>query len=287
MMIDTHCHIHFKSFNDNRDEVVARSKEKGMILNLVGTQQSTSKRGVEMAEKYDWMYATIGLHPIHEHEVDVEEEDTNFTSRGEVFDPEFYSELAKHPKVIAIGETGLDRWHIPKTESEEKILEVQRAVFRQHYEVALENNLPLVMHVRDAHDQMLELLEQIKKEKGSLISGVVHCYTGNLMQAERYLELGFYLGFTGVVTFPPKKTDPAPQIELEKVIENIPFDRILVETDAPFLAPQAYRGKQSEPWMVEEVIKKFASVRGLNFDDMSSQIYRNTLDLFTRIKLTT
>lgn len=284
MMIDTHCHLQFKSFEQNRDEVIVRCREKGMILNLVGTQQSTSKKGVEMAEQYDWMYATIGLHPIHEHEVDVEEEDTSFTSRGEIFDPAFYSALAKHSKVIAIGETGLDRFHIPKDASEQEILDTQRNVFRQHYDVAAENNLPLVMHVRDAHDEMLELLQTIKQEKGNLISGVVHCYTGNWAQAEKYLELGFNLGFTGVVTFPPKKTNPTPQLELEKVIELIPLDRILVETDAPYLAPNPYRGKQSEPWMIEEVIKKFASVRGLDFDEMTGIIYQNTLNLFTRIK---
>ncbi|HRH23079.1 MAG TPA: TatD family hydrolase [Candidatus Magasanikbacteria bacterium] len=285
MMIDTHCHIHFKAFENNRDEVIARAKEKNMILNLVGTQESTSKKGVDMAEKYDWMYATIGLHPIHIHEVDVYEETTNFTSRGEDFNPEFYRELAKNPRVIAVGETGLDRFHIPKDQSEKDILAAQSDVFRKHYDVAEESGLPLVMHVRDAHDEMIDLLQQIKKEKGSLIRGVVHCYTGNWAQAEKYLELGFNLGFTGVVTFPAKKTNPEPQLELEKVVANIPLDRILVETDAPFLAPQAYRGEQCEPWMVEEVIKKFAAVRGKTIDEMTSQINQNTLHLFTRIKL--
>ena len=284
MMIDTHCHIHFKAFENNRDEVIARCKEKQVILNLVGTQQSTSKNGVLLAEKYDWMYATVGLHPIQIHEVDVFEETTNFTSRGEDFDSDFYRELAKHPKVIAIGETGLDRFHIPKGEPEELFLQKQAEVFRKHYDIAEEAEIPLVMHIRDAHDEMIALLKEIKKEKGSLIRGVVHCYTGNWRQAEEYLNLGFNLGFTGVVTFPPKKTNPEPQLELEKVVENIPLDRILVETDAPFLAPQAYRGEQCEPWMVEEVIKKFATTRQLSFDELIGQINKNTLNLFTRIK---
>lgn len=284
MMIDTHCHIHFKAFENNRDEVIARSKEKDMILNLVGTQQSTSKKGVELAEKYDWMYATIGLHPIQIHEVDVYEETTNFTSRGEDFNPEFYRELAKHPKVIGVGETGLDRFHIPKDQSEELILSAQKEVFRKQYAVAEEFGLPLVMHVRDAHDEMIALLEDIKKEKGSLIRGVVHCYTGNWTEAEKYLELGFNLGFTGVVTFPAKKNNPEPQLELERVLQNIPLNRILVETDAPFLAPQAYRGEQCEPWMVEEVLKKFAVVKNMNIDEMTAQINKNTLELFSKIK---
>ncbi len=283
MMIDTHCHIHFKAFENNRGEVIARSKDKQMILNLVGTQQSTSKNGVLLAEQYDWMYATIGLHPIQIHEVDVYEETTNFTSRGENFDPAFYRELAQHPKVIAVGETGLDRFHLPKDEPEEMYLERQKNVFRQHYAIAEEFGLPLVMHVRDAHEEMIALLKEIKKEKGSLIRGVVHCYTGNWRQAEAYLSLGFNLGFTGVVTFPPKKTNPEPQLELEKVIANIPLDRILVETDAPFLAPQAYRGEQCEPWMVEEVVKKFALARDMSMEQMTDHINHNTFELFQKI----
>ncbi len=285
MMIDTHCHIHFKAFENNRDDVIARSKEKQMILNLVGTQQSTSKNGVLLAEKYDWMYATIGLHPIQIHEVDVYEETTNFTSRGEDFDPVFYRELAQHPKVIAVGETGLDRFHLPKDEPEELYLERQKKVFRQHYAIAEEFGLPLVMHVRDAHDEMIMLLKEIREEKGELIPGVVHCYTGNWSQAEQYLELGFNLGFTGVVTFPPKKTNPTPQIELEEVLRNMPPDRILVETDAPFLAPQAYRGEQCEPWMVEEVLKKFSLIRDVAVDEITRQVNENTLRLFTKIKV--
>lgn len=284
-MIDTHCHIHFKAFENNRDDVIARSKEKQMILNLVGTQQSTSKNGVLLAEKYDWMYATIGLHPIQIHEVDVYEETTNFTSRGEDFDPVFYRELAQHPKVIAVGETGLDRFHLPKDEPEELYLERQKKVFRQHYAIAEEFGLPLVMHVRDAHDEMIMLLKEIREEKGELIPGVVHCYTGNWSQAEQYLELGFNLGFTGVVTFPPKKTNPTPQIELEEVLRNMPPDRILVETDAPFLAPQAYRGEQCEPWMVEEVLKKFSLIRDVAVDEITRQVNENTLRLFTKIKV--
>lgn len=285
-MIDTHCHIHFKAFENNRDDVIARSKEKQMILNLVGTQQSTSKNGVLLAEKYDWMYATIGLHPIQIHEVDVYEETTNFTSRGEDFDPVFYRELAQHPKVIAVGETGLDRFHLPKDEPEELYLEHQKKVFRQHYAIAEEFGLPLVMHVRDAHDEMIAFLKEIREEKGKLIPGVVHCYTGNWSQAEQYLELGFNLGFTGVVTFPPKKTNPTPQIELEEVLRNMPPDRILVETDAPFLAPQAYRGEQCEPWMVEEVLKKFSLIREVAVDEITRQVNENTLRLFTKIKIT-
>lgn len=283
MIIDTHSHLHFKAFEHNHADVIARCAEKGMILNLVGTQQSTSKNAITLAEQYDWMYATIGLHPIQIHEVDVYEETTNFTSRGEEFDPEFYRQLAKHSRVIAVGETGLDRFHLPKDKPESEYLERQKKVFRQHYNIAEEFGLPLVLHVRDAHDDMIELLKEIKQEKGSLIRGVVHCYTGNWTHAEHYLELGFNLGFTGVVTFPPKKTNPEPQLQLEEVLKRIPLDRILVETDAPFLAPQAYRGEQCEPWMVEEVVKKIAHLREISIEDMEHLLYRNTLDLFTKI----
>jgi len=283
MMIDTHCHIQFTAFDSNRDEVLARCRERGVIMNLVGTQRDTSEAAVRMASEHDIIYATVGLHPIHEYEVPVVEESTTFTSRGEVFDPVYYRELASHPKVIAIGETGLDKYHIPDTVSEDEVLAVQRQIFRAHYDLASELGLPLVLHVRDAHDEMIALLSSIKTETRQLVPGVVHCFTGTHAHARAYLDLGFYLGFTGIITFPPKKTDPTPQLELIRTIQDCPLDRILVETDAPFLAPQAYRGKTAEPWMVEEVIKKIAEIREMSVDDVMRIVEENSRRLFPKM----
>ena len=281
MIIDSHCHLQFKAFDDNRDEVIARSIEKGVIMNTIGTQMSTSKKAVALAEQYDEVYATVGLHPIQNKKVKVEEESTMFVARGEEFDTEYYRQLIKgSEKVIAVGETGLDAFHVPKDVDLNAIFDDQWAVFLKHVALAEEFSIPVVIHVRDAHDEMIERLREMDKAPRA----VVHCYTGNWEQAQAYLDLGFYLGFTGVVTFPPKKTNPAPQIALNEVVENVPLDRILVETDAPFLAPQAYRGKQSEPWMTDEVIKHIAEVRGVPYEEMRKHTVQNTTQLFTRMK---
>ncbi|NCO04615.1 MAG: TatD family hydrolase [Candidatus Magasanikbacteria bacterium] len=283
MIIDTHCHIQFKAFDEDRNEVLKRCQEKNIIMNAVGTQQTTSQLAVALAEQHENIYATIGLHPIQEHKVQVEEEQDNFMSRGEVFDIDYYDKLARHPKVIAIGETGLDKYHIPKDKTQEDIFAVQKDIFLQHIKLANKHDLPLVIHIREAHEEMIALLSEIK-QKGITIKGVVHCFTGNWTQAQIYLDAGLYLGFTGVVTFPPKKTDPKPQEELQEVIKNIPLDRILVETDAPYLAPQAHRGKRSEPWMTEEVVKWISEYRNISQESLMKQTVDNTKALFTKIK---
>ena len=247
-----------------------------MVLNVVGTQKRTSQLAVRLAEQYDWMYASIGLHPIQEYKTKVVEEHTEFMSRGEVFDEAYYDKLAASPKVIAIGETGLDRFHVPKNEKTEDVMETQKHIFLQHDRLARKYDLPLVIHVRDAHDDMIELLKVKVKNEKLKVRGVIHCYTGNWEQAKEYLDLGLHLGFTGVVTFPPKKTDPKPQHDLLEVLEKMPLDRMVVETDSPYLAPQAYRGKRAEPWMVEEVIKKIAEIRGLRHRHQGAQISATT-----------
>ncbi len=288
MLIDTHAHIQFQAYKDDRDAVVARCRERGMILNLVGTQKDTSRLAVELAEQYDWMYASIATHPIHLHPTHVDEEETHFMSREESFDWDHYGELAKSKKVIGVGETGLDLYHIPKDKTVEEVLAKQTQVFLDHVEFARLHDLPLVIHCRDgspalttgAHDSMIKILKSLKRE----IRGTVHCYTSDWAHAEAYLALGLYLGFTGVVTFPPKKLDPTPQLDLLEVVKRVPLDRVVVETDSPYLAPQAYRGQRAEPWMVEEVVKKFAEVRGTSYEEMTGRIEANTRRLFSKIR---
>lgn len=286
-MIDSHCHIQFKAFDDDREEVIKRCLEKQVILNVVGTQKNTSKKAVELTERYENIYATIGLHPIQEHKVKVKEEADDFTSRGEEFDEEFYQELVKSEKVIAIGETGLDKFHIPKDEGLDAVLEKQKQIFLQHYNFAKKHFLPLVIHVRDAHEEMIDLLQSIlgkTSDGGKNGLGVIHCYSGNWQQAKQYLQMGLYLGFTGVLTFPSKKTDPQPQKDLIEVVENMPLNRILVETDAPYLAPQKYRGERSEPWMVEEVVKKIAEIKNLEVGEVQEVVVSNAKKLFSKIQ---
>ncbi|MBT4221382.1 MAG: TatD family hydrolase [Candidatus Magasanikbacteria bacterium] len=281
MIIDTHCHVQFKAYDEDRNDVLRRSFEKGIVLNVVGTQKDTSKKAVELAEAHDNIYATIGLHPIQEHVVKVVEEDTTFQSRGEAFDVTYYDELATSSKVIAVGETGLDKYHIPKDVSAESIFETQQAVFLAHHAFAVRHDLPLVIHVREAHDEMIALLQTLPQP----VKGVVHCFTGNWEQAEAYIGFGLYLGFTGVVTFPPKKTDPNAQLALIDVLHRIPLEKLLVETDSPFLAPQKYRGKRCEPWMVEEVVDFIAHLRGLSVEEVALLSTKNAKTLFSRIQI--
>ena len=280
MLIDTHCHIQFNAYKDDSREVIKRCQEKEMILNCVGSQIDTSRRAVEVAHQYDFIYATIGLHPVHLFTTYVDEGEVVFKTREEKFDYSLYRELAADPKTIAIGECGLELYHLPENIDREVILEQQTKTFLEQYRLAKEFDLPLVIHVRSAHDEMIELLRQI----GEPIKGVIHCFTGNWSQAEQYLALGLHLGFTGVITFPPKKTDPQPQIDLLEVVSKCPLDRMLVETDSPYLAPQAHRGERCEPWMVEEVVKKISELKGMKEEELKEILIKNTINLFKKIK---
>lgn len=283
MIIDTHCHIQFKGQDTDRAEIIKRSRDRGIIFNLVGTQKDTSKKGVLLAMEHDDMYASLGTHPNHLFPTYIDEEESHFMSREEDFDDEYYEEvfnLAPH-KVIGVGECGLDLFHLPPEISVETVLEKQKEVFKKHVAFAIKHDLPLVIHVRDAHNHMIELLKEIELPTRR---GTIHCYTGNWTDAQEYLKLGFYLGFTGVITFPAKKTNPAQQESLWEVIRNMPEDRIVVETDAPYLAPQKFRGERCEPWMTEENVKKIAELRGKLAEEMEAIIFTNTKRLFHKIK---
>lgn len=276
MLFDTHTHIQFEAYKEDREDVLKRSLEKGMMLNMVGTQKDTSRMAVKLAETYENIYASIGTHPIHLHSTHVDEEESSFKSREESFDWDFYTDLYNSSeKIVAVGETGLDLFHIPDDKSPEEVLMKQKEVFLDHVRFADQHTLPLVIHCRDAHDEMIELLKTLPP-----IQGTIHCYTSNWTHAQEYLTLGFYLGFTGVITFPPKKTDPNAQETLLEVVKKAPLDRILVETDAPYLTPHIRRGKRNEPWLVEEVVKKIAEVRGISYEEAERATEENARRLF-------
>lgn len=288
MLFDTHCHLQFRGFDDNREAVIKRCRDKQTIINIVGTQKDTSRAAVELAEKNPEMYATIGLHPIHLFPTHVDEpfgsaqdkEESSFLSRDENFDEKYYTELAKSKKVVAIGETGLDFFHMPKDRSKQEVFQKQKQVFLAQINFAHKHDLPVVIHSRDAHAEMIETLQSL----GRKINGTMHCFAGNWEQAQVYLGLGLHLGFTGVVTFPPKKTNPQAQADLLEVVKKMPLNRILVETDAPYMAPQAYRGQRAEPWMVEEVIKKIAEIRRESVKKIADSVVENAYNLFTKIQ---
>ncbi|PLX28222.1 hypothetical protein C0581_03065 [Candidatus Parcubacteria bacterium] len=290
MLIDSHCHIQLKGYKDDREDVLLRCRKKDVIMNAVGTQKDTSKKAVKISEDNENIYATIGLHPNHLFPMEINGDDYDFVAKAEDFDEDFYRDLVKSKKVIGIGECGIDLFHLPKDVSKEEVLKRQKEIFVKQAIFAKQHDLPLVIHTRDekkqkdgslgmsAHDELIQTLGGLEGARG-----VVHCYTSDWEHAQKYLGMGLYLGFTGVITFPAKKTDPKPQEDLLEVVKKCPLDRILIETDAPYLAPQKYRGKKCEPWMVEEVVKKIAEIKEKDLETVKKQVLLNTKELFTRI----
>jgi TatD DNase family protein len=235
------------------------------------------------AEKYgEGVYASVGLHPVHLHSQHLDEEESSFQTREENFDYEYYKELTRSPKTIAIGECGLDLYRLPEGISKESVLEKQIKVFKEHVRLSYETGLPLAIHVRDAYQEMIDVLKEELALRGEdTVRGVIHCYIGNWYFAEALLKLGLYLGFTGIITFPPKKSDPAAQEALLEVVRRCPLERMVLETDSPYLAPIPYRGKRAEPWMVEEVAKKIAELKGISIGEVRSATTANASKLFT------
>lgn len=263
---DAHTHVHFVAFNEDREEVFNRAKEAGVGMNLVGTQYDTSKSAVEMAESHADVWASIGLHPIHTsksyHDVkELGDGGKEFTSRGEVFDAAKYEELAKSPKVIAIGECGLDYYRL-----DEATKKVQMENFVAQIEMANKLGKPLMLHIRQAYKDSLELLKAHAKVKGD-----VHFFAGDWEVAKQFLDLGFTLSFTGVITFTH---------DYDEVVRNTPLDMLLSETDAPYVTPTPFRGKRNEPMYVEEVVKKIAEIKNLEVESVREQIFLNSQRVF-------
>jgi len=237
-LIDSHAHIDFPQFAEDRDAMLERARQAGVsTLLAIGTGPGPEKLDAALpyAERYDWIFSSIGIHPHEAREA---------TARH--FDE--LARLARHPKVIAWGEIGLDYFydHSPR--------EVQAEVFRAQMELARAAKLPIIIHCRDAWDDCLDMLELHWKPAG--LGGVLHCFTGALDHAKRGLDLGFLISFAGNATYPKAQN-------IREVARELPLGSILIETDAPFLAPQPYRGKRNEPAYVAEVAKTLADVRDL------------------------
>ncbi len=273
--IDIHSHVNFKAFDEDRDEVIRRALDADTWVINVGTQLDTSRKAVEMANQYEeGVYAIVGLHPIHtgasyhdEKELGIGGKD--FTSRGEEFNKEAYRELCKDKKVVAIGECGLDYFRCT-----EESIEKQKKAFIEQIELANEFNKPLMLHIRNqpedkslnAYSDALELLKTYAKVKGD-----VHFFAGTLEDARGFVDFGFTLSFTGVITFTH---------DYDEVIKDIPLDMIMSETDAPYVAPVPYRGKRNEPAYVSEVVKKIAQIKGLPESEVAEAIIANAKRVF-------
>jgi len=274
---DAHTHVQFSAYNDDRDDVMRRALASDVWMMNVGTQRDTSKAAVELAGQYEGAFAAVALHPVHTsrsfhdaQELGGGESAHPFTSRGEVFDVAYYRDLAKHPKVLAIGECGLDYFHFNDDEPESAQIERQKSAFLAHIELAKEIKKPLMIHCRNAFNDVLEM---VAPHVSDLKPGIIHFFTGTPEDARRFLDFGFSFTFGGVVTFPPRKG--RAEGDYDETIRQIPIDRILSETDAPYVAPALYRGKRNEPMYVIETVKRLAALKNVSLEEMKEQIWKN------------
>jgi len=275
---DIHSHLNFAAYDADREEVIVRMEENGVGTIMVGTQFDTSKSAVELAETHKNLYATVGLHPIHtsksHHDAqELGESGKEFTSRGEIPDMAAYKMLAQHQKVVAIGEVGLDYYH-----HDENLAELQIKTFHSMIDLANEVRKPLMLHIRNGQpgkaidSQKSAYLDahQILKER-SQVHGNLHFFAGSIEEAKPFLDLGYTFSFTGVITFARN---------YDEVIRYIPLDRIMSETDAPYVTPTPYRGKRNEPSYVVEVVKKIAELKGLAVEVVAAELLNNTRRVF-------
>lgn len=280
MLIDTHAHLNFNAFRDDFDEVIKRSLAEKIWMINVGTNYETSKRAVEIAEKYEkGIYAAIGLHPIHlktrlvKIKNDPAEELKIKTLREDFYFLN-YENLASSKKVVAIGEIGLDYWYRPKTKKKlELFKEKQRTLLCQQLNLTKKLNLPIVFHCRLGHQDLLEILKS--EIINSNLSGVIHCFTGNLEEAQKYLEMGFYLGFNGLIY----------KLNFDEIIKKVPLEKILIETDCPYLAPptSALAGGgivRNEPIYLKHIAEKIAKLKNLEFEKVAEITTQNAKKLF-------
>lgn len=289
-MIDTHAHINFNAYKDDGPEVIKRTLAGGVWMILVGSEAKTSERSVLIANQYaEGVYAAVGLHPSHlfDEYVDEQEVDVKFATKHQEFDFDFYKKLTADlpagkagKKVVGIGECGLEYSHLPKGVEPEAAKAKQREVLEQHIDLASAVNLPIIIHCRDAHEDCFQILNQAIKAGKLPRRGVLHCFTGNWYDAERYLNLGFYISFTGIITFKPTKKIAEQHAAILDALRKIPLDKILIETDSPYLAPDPLRGQRNEPLNVKLVAQKIADLKNLTLEAVAEQTFLNAQKLF-------
>jgi TatD DNase family protein len=255
--IDSHAHLDFDRFDDDRAEVIARAQERGVKKMIsIGTHISSTLRAIKLAERYPQViYATAGFHPLY-----MDDDHDHGWSQLEI--------LIQHPSVVGVGETGLD-YYYDKTPPAQ-----QRQSFREHLKLSNRFQKPIVIHIRDAFDDAYRIIE----EEGVTAGGVVHCFTGGVKECQRALELGLYISISGIATFKSAKA-------LRQAVPLIPKDRLLLETDAPFLAPTPHRGNRNEPSYVVDTASCVAQLRETELAQLAHETYDNTLMLFNLDKM--
>lgn len=251
MLTDSHTHLNAEQFKEDQEEVIQRALEAGVtrIVN-VGFNRETIPSSIELAEKYDWIYSTVGWHPV----------DAIDMMPGDL---EWIESLCLHEKVVAIGEIGLDYYwdKSPK--------DVQQRVFREQIRLARKLGMPIVIHNRDAHQDILTIL---KEEKAAEVGGIMHCFSGSWETAKQCLDMNFHISFGGPVTF-------KNAVQPKEVLAQVPLDRLLIETDAPYLTPHPFRGKRNETGYVRLVAETAAEIRGMTLEEIAEITTNNAIRL--------
>lgn len=252
MLIDSHAHLDDRRFDLDRDTLIKKLKNENIdIVINPGADLKTSIKAVELSKKYDNIYAAVGIHP----------HDVKYIDENTIYELE---KLSKNDKVIAIGEIGLDYYY------DNSPRELQKKWFREQIKLAKKLNLPIIVHDRDAHKDTFDI---IKEEQDGSLSGVLHCYSGGVELAKEFIKLGFYISFAGPLTFKNAKTP-------KEVAKEIPIDKILIETDSPYLTPHPYRGKRNNPTYVYYVAEMLAQVKNMTFKEIAEITSSNTKNLF-------
>lgn len=250
---DIHSHLNFPDYWNDFDKVIKRLKETETHTIVVGTDFESSKRAVELADKHEEIYACVGIHPVD--------------NPLEKFVITNYELLINNPKVVAVGECGLDFYHAKKNEDYER----QKKLFVEQIDFALAHDKPIMIHARNAYEEILEILESLHRgSKASTLRGNVHFFAGDTDTAKRFFDIGFTVSFTGVITFTG---------DYDEVIRYAPIDMIMSETDSPYVSPVPHRGKRNEPSYVGEVAKRIAEIRGEDEDAVRIALVNNALSM--------
>ena len=273
MIIDTHAHLNFDVFDKDRKKVIGRCEKNKVFVINVGINFETSKKAVEIAEKYKGMFASVGLHPLNL-DTGLLKIKNQKEKLEKFFDYQKYKELAKSPKVVAIGEIGLDYYLKPKTKKKREIFKAkQKELLFEELKLAKKLNLPVIFHCRMAHLDLIQFLKENKEVFPK--KAVLHSFVGKIEELKEYLNFGYYIGFNGIIF---KKIEG---IDFEEIIKMVPEEKILVETDAPYLVPFQIKEKRNEPIFVKYVIKRIAEIKNLEFKKVAEITFKNAKKLFT------
>lgn len=252
MLFDTHAHLNAEEYKDDLDEVISRAQEAGVTnMVVVGFDRPTIERAMELVDHYDFLYASVGWHPVDA--IDMREEDLIWIE-----------ELASHPKVVALGEMGLD-YHWDKSPKD-----IQKEVFRKQIRLAKKVKLPIIIHNREATADILEIL---KEENAEEVGGIMHCFSGSPEVARECVNMNFYISLGGPVTFKNAKKP-------KEVAAEVPLEKLLIETDCPYLTPHPFRGKRNEPGYVKLVAEQIAEIKGLSYEEVAAATTKNAKKFF-------